>query len=88
MVPLLLAATGGLLSERSDVINIALEGMMISGAFGSIAGSRAFGSPLPGSAVCAHDDRSGRFFGRSRPPAALGVPLDTNRQEREHLEVS
>lgn len=49
--PLLLTATGGLLSERSGVINIALEGMMLAGAFGSIVGASIFGSPWAGLAA-------------------------------------
>lgn len=42
--PLLLAALGGLLCERAGVFNIALEGLMLAGAFAAVAGSYASGS--------------------------------------------
>lgn len=49
--PLLLAATGELVSERAGVLNMSVEGMMLTGAFAGAVGSWATGSPVMGLAL-------------------------------------
>ena len=66
--PLLLAAFGGLLSELSGVINFALEGMMLSGAFAAVLGTWATGSSWIG-LVCAMF--AGAFIGAVHAGACL-----------------
>ena len=46
--PLILAATGGMFSERAGIINIALEGLMLAGAFTAAAVTYATGSAWVG----------------------------------------
>lgn len=47
-MPLMLAATGELISERAGVLNMSVEGMMLTSAFASAVGSWSTGSPLFG----------------------------------------
>ena len=50
-IPLLIVAVGAMFSERSGVVNIALEGTMIIGAFTSISFINVFQSEMPGHPV-------------------------------------
>jgi simple sugar transport system permease protein len=43
-VPYVLASQGGVWSERSGVVNVALEGMMLAGGLASVAFAHAYGS--------------------------------------------
>jgi ABC-type uncharacterized transport system permease subunit len=87
--PLLLAALGGLLSERSGIINIALEGLMLAGAFTSAAVTHYSGNPWIGLAagisagvfiasihatVCIHFDANQVVTGTAINILMFGVP--------------
>ncbi|MGE0846767.1 MAG: ABC transporter permease [Flavobacteriaceae bacterium] len=72
-VPLVFAAIAGVLSERSGVFNIALEGKMLAGAFGAAVGAFMFDDPYAGIVV-------GMLFGAMAGAclAVLGVTFGVN----------
>ena len=47
-IPIIFAAVGGVISERSGVFNIALEGCILGGAFGAAVGAYVTGTPFGG----------------------------------------
>ena len=51
VTPILLAALGGLLCERVGIFNIALEGLMLTGAFAAVIGSFYSGNAVVGVAA-------------------------------------
>jgi general nucleoside transport system permease protein len=69
-MPLIFAAIGGVLSERSGVFNVGLEGFLLMGAFGAALGTFHTGSPEVGRAV-------GMLLGLvlALPMAAMAVSL-------------
>ncbi|NDD90986.1 ABC transporter permease [bacterium] len=71
--PLIFAAMGGLLSERSGVIHIALEGMMMVGGFAAAVATLSFQSPLVG---CVAAVMAGVVF--SALYAVLVIPFRAN----------
>ncbi len=50
-LPILVAASGELVSERAGVLNLSLEGMMLTGAFASVLGAVTTGSSVGGLAA-------------------------------------
>ncbi len=72
-VPLVFAALGGVLSERSGVFNIALEGKILAGAFGAAVGAFFMNDPVGGLVV-------GMLFGMMAGSilAVLGVTFGVN----------
>ncbi|TDP37934.1 ABC transporter permease [Nocardia ignorata] len=50
-LPILVAASGELVSERAGVLNLSLEAMMLTGAFAGVLGAVATGSPVLGAAT-------------------------------------
>jgi simple sugar transport system permease protein len=72
-VPLIFAALGGVLSERSGVFNISLEGMILAGAFGAAVGAFFTNDPIGGLIV-------GMLFGMAAGLvlSGLGVSLGVN----------
>ncbi len=50
-VPIIFAAVGGVIAERSGVFNISLEGCILGGAFGAAVGAYLTGTPFGGLAL-------------------------------------
>ena len=44
-IPLILASIGSVICERSGIINLGIEGMMLAGALGAVIGTSVFQSP-------------------------------------------
>lgn len=82
LIPVLLAALGGLICERAGVFNIALEGLMLIGCFAAVAGSYFSGSATAGvaiavlAAVAASGVLAYGSVQRRADPIVLGVAMN------------
>src|SRR5690625_4153898 len=82
LIPILLAALGGLICERAGIFNIALEGLLLIGAFGAVAGSYFSGSAFVGVVVAIASSMAFSLilsFGsitRRAEPIVLGVAMN------------
>lgn len=82
LIPVLLAALGGLICERAGVFNIALEGLMLIGCFAAVAGAYATGSGYLGvliavvSSVAVAAVLAYGSVTRRADPIVLGVALN------------
>lgn len=82
LIPVLLAALGGLICERAGVFNIALEGLMLIGCFAAVAGSYYTSSATLGVLIAAAAGLAvAAVLGygavtRNADPIVLGVALN------------
>lgn len=53
LIPVLLAAVGGMICERAGVFQISLEGMILVGAFAAVAAAHVTGTAVAGAALAA-----------------------------------
>lgn len=82
LVPLLLLGLGGLICHRVGVFNVSLEGIMLAGAFGGLAGSVLTGSAIAGVAIAIVSGMivaSSLSFGgivRGADPIVIGISVN------------
>jgi hypothetical protein len=75
LIPVLLAALGGMICERAGVFQISLEGLMLVGAFAAVAGSFFAGSATVGVLVAVVAGAACRWCSRSAPSPGNGDPI-------------
>ena len=82
-IPLMIVALGGMFSERSGVVNIALEGIMIMGAFTSILFLNLTGGKMSGQVqlilAIVISMVTGGIFSLTHAYAAINMKADQNR---------